>query len=152
MGALSVPSHHRAWPTESVPADRAPTIVWGRRCNAATRQSAELAEDCVGWMGVGTWGTIAAERGELRRAFGLVVQLLVCAPLRRIPASKVLPNALSSDHLMRRNVRSIPVEWTRTFYHGGAFLFLSPGVVEFGGGDTGRKRTSRNFDQVLLIG
>jgi hypothetical protein len=145
MGALSVSSHHRAWPTESVPAGRA---------TPATRPSAELAEDCVGWMGVGTWGTIAAERGELRRAFGLVVQLLVCAPLRRIPASKVLPNALSSDHLMRRNVRSIPVEWTRTFYHGGAFLFLSPGVVELGGGegDTGRERTSRIFDQVLLIG
>ena len=48
---------------------------------SATRQSAELAEDCVGWMGVGSWGAIAAERGELRRAFGLVVQLIVCARL-----------------------------------------------------------------------
>ena len=100
---------------------------------SAARQSAELAEDCVGWMGVGSWGTIAAERGELRRAFGLVVKLLVCAPLLRIPASKVLPKTLSSDHLVRRKVLLSNGQEPSTMVEHSFFL-LSPGVVRWGEG------------------
>jgi hypothetical protein len=61
------------------------------------------------WAGrrVGTWGTIAAEWRKLRRAFGLSFNcssVLLCEGFQHLKYGFVLPNALSSDHLMRKKV------------------------------------------------